>query len=121
MFFLKKNIESIQKLFSEIKNYINLQKELLQLTAAEKATTVITLLVVAVAFLFLGSFMFLFLACALAIYLGELFNNYAAGFGITAGVLLLLALLILIFRRQLIINPIARIMTKVIVRKKDGK
>lgn len=121
MFFLKKNIESIQKLFAEIKNYISLQKELLRLTAAEKATTVITLAVVAVAFLFLGSFIFLFCACALALYLSSLLNNYAAGFGITAGVLLLLVLLILLFRRQLVINPIARIMTKSIVDKKDGK
>lgn len=119
MFSNNKNIESIGQLFLEVKKYLELQKEYVKLDAAEKLTiTLSTILIVAV-LLLLGSIVLLFLTFALAYYLGNVLGSLPIGFSIIAAFVLLLAAIFYLNRNRMVIQPLARFMTKLIITKEE--
>ena len=120
MLFSHKNIGNIGKLFLEFKNYLELQKEFVKLDAAEKATIILSMAVIVAVLLLLGSIVLLFLAFALAYYLGEMLGCFPAGFGIAAAILLVLAAIFYINRNRMVVQPMARFMTRLFITKEDG-
>lgn len=100
------------KLFNDIKGYVKLQTDLLQIQAIEKLTRLLAKLFVIflgmVAVIGLLFYLLMAVAHALAPLLG-----FVASYAIVGGCYILILLIFLIFKKQLIINPILRMMVDI--------
>lgn len=117
MFSNNNSIESIGKLFSEFKKYLELQKEYVKLDATEKTIVILSAMIVTTIIILLSFIILLFLSFSLAYYLAGHINNLPLGFCITAGIILLVAGVFYLNRNRLVIQPLARFMTKLILTK----
>lgn len=98
-------------LYRELKDYVNLNIDSLKLNAAEKTVRLLsTLALVAVVFI-MAVLAFLFLTVALADLLALAVGTIWA-YTIMAAFYILLVVLAIIFKRQLIIDPVARFITR---------
>lgn len=120
MFSNSKNIESIGKLLLEFKKYLELQKEFVKLDATEKMTVILSAILIVTVLLLLGSIVLLFLTFALAYYLGYVLGSLSLGFGLISAFILLLTVIFYLNRNRMVIQPMARFMTKLILTKEDG-
>ena len=120
MFSNSKNIESIGKLLLEFKKYLELQKEFVKLDATEKMTVILSAILIVTVLLLLGSIVLLFLTFALAYYLGDVLGSLSLGFGLISAFILLLTVIFYLNRKRMVIQPMARFMTKLILTKEDG-
>ena len=120
MFSNSKNIESIGKLLLEFKKYLELQKEFVKLDATEKMTVILSAILIVTVLLLLGSIVLLFLTFALAYYLGDVLGSLSLGFGLISAFILLLTVIFYLNRNRMVIQPMARFMTKLIFTKEDG-
>lgn len=120
MFSNSKNIESIGKLLLEFKKYLELQKEFVKLDATEKMTVILSAIMIVTVLLLLGSIVLLFLTFALAYYLGDVLGSLSLGFGLISAFILLLTVIFYLNRNRMVIQPMARFMTKLILTKEDG-
>lgn len=120
MFSNSKNIESIGKLLLEFKKYLELQKEFVKLDATEKTTVILSAILIVTVLLLLGSIVLLFLTFALAYYLGDVLGSLSLGFGLISAFILLLTVIFYLNRNRMVIQPMARFMTKLILTKEDG-
>lgn len=120
MFSNSKNIESIGKLLLEFKKYLELQKEFVKLDATEKMTVILSTILIVTVLLLLGSIVLLFLTFALAYYLGDVLGSLSLGFGLISAFILLLTVIFYLNRNRMVIQPMARFMTKLILTKEDG-
>ena len=120
MFSNSKNIESIGKLLLEFKKYLELQKEFVKLGATEKMTVILSAILIVTVLLLLGSIVLLFLTFALAYYLGDVLGSLSLGFGLISAFILLLTVIFYLNRNRMVIQPMARFMTKLILTKEDG-
>ena len=120
MFSNSKIIESIGKLLLEFKKYLELQKEFVKLDATEKMTVILSAILIVTVLLLLGSIVLLFLTFALAYYLGDVLGSLSLGFGLISAFILLLTVIFYLNRNRMVIQPMARFMTKLILTKEDG-
>ena len=120
MFSNSKNIESIGKLLLEFKKYLELQKEFVKLDATEKMTVILSAILIVTVLLLLGSIVLLFLTFALAYYLGDVLGSLSLGFGLISAFILLLTVIFYLNRNRMVIQPMARFMTKLILTKEYG-
>lgn len=120
MFSNSKNIESIGKLLLEFKKYLELQKEFVKLDATEKMTVILSAILIVTVLLLLGSIVLLFLTFALAYYLEDVLGSLSLGFGLISAFILLLTVIFYLNRNRMVIQPMARFMTKLILTKEDG-
>ena len=120
MFSNSKNIESIGKLLLEFKKYLELQKEFVKLDATKKMTVILSAILIVTVLLLLGSIVLLFLTFALAYYLGDVLGSLSLGFGLISAFILLLTVIFYLNRNRMVIQPMARFMTKLILTKEDG-
>ena len=116
MFSNDKNIESIAQLVEVLKHYIGLQTEYLKLDVVDKVVrllTAITMTVVLVGLLVLAIIYLSFAAAyALAPFVGT-----AWGFGIVAGLYLVLLALFVVFRHQWIEKPLVKFLASLLMQK----
>lgn len=107
MFIDENNIQNIRQLVRELKAYIEMQKEYTRLELTEKLTILFSTLIFIIAIILLGMVVLFYLsfsfAYMIAPYVGGLIGSYA----IIAGIMLLFILIVVLFRKKLIINPIA--------------
>lgn len=80
--------------FQKGKEYIDTQIELLKLKAVSRVSRLLGSLILDVSKVILLLMTALFLSLALAFFLGEIFQSYALGFLATAGIFLLLVIII---------------------------
>ncbi len=108
MFSVNKNVESIQKLLLEFKNYYLLQKKFIRLDTAEKLTVILSAIGIALIILVLVSLMCFFGTMALAFYLGNTLNNIPLGFIIVAGIIAFVLIIFYWNRKRFVVEPLAR-------------
>ena len=111
---------NIGKLLLEFKKYLELQKEFVKLDATEKMTVILSAILIVTVLLLLGSIVLLFLTFALAYYLGDVLGSLSLGFGLISAFILLLTVIFYLNRNRMVIQPMARFMTKLILTKEDG-
>ncbi|MDE6282377.1 MAG: hypothetical protein K2L97_00125 [Muribaculaceae bacterium] len=103
-----------QAMKSSLKRLISLYIENAKLTAAEKLTLLISAAVMFITIFILTNIAMIFVAIAL-LQLLELALSPVASAAIMGGFFLLLVALVFLLRKPLIINPIARFMSKLIM------
>lgn len=106
-------LDEIKQLIAVLRRYITLNVEYAKLTAAEKITLLSSHLAVAVIIMVTGAFMLLFLGFSCA-ELFKLFMAPALAYLSTAGVFLILVVIVILLRKTLIINPISRFITSIL-------
>lgn len=110
-------IEEIRSVFEQSKSWVKLELEYAKLTVAEKLTMLMSALVLGFVCLLLGVVVLILLAFSLA----ELFKDImcpALAYLSTAGAIIVLLALIYAARRPLLLNPISRLITRVILDRK---
>ena len=112
------NRSFFRQIFEEGKKYLTLQFDYVKLTATEKISLIGSMtLVLILALIFMTGAMF-YLSFAL-VYLMEPYIGLMWSYAVLAGIALLCAVVVIVFRTPLIINPITRFLTKVLLSDND--
>lgn len=111
---METNKETAQSLWIRIKEVLTLKYEYARLTLAEKLTMLLTMLVVGFATLLLLMITLFFMSVALAEWMA-----LSIGMGwsclIVAGIYLVLVGVLVMFRKQLVADPLSRFITKLML------
>lgn len=105
--------DSFDELAKLVRVYLTLRLNLFKLSFIEKASRAISLSWTFTIGAVFFSFFLGFASIALALWLGDMFDSTALGFLLISGFYFLLFLLFLLFRRQLIMRPIIKIMAEI--------
>ncbi|AIM39221.1 hypothetical protein ACFX5U_21275 [Sphingobacterium sp. SG20118] len=92
---------SLSGTFQKTKEYLDSQLNLIRLKTVERSSRLIASLIVDAAKLILTLFILFFLCLALGFYLGEVLGSYSLGFLATAGIFIIIVLLIRVFESKL--------------------
>lgn len=118
MFPNDKTIDNLQSLFTEVKNYMELQKDYIKLDIAHKLIVLLSTLILILVLVVLSMIALFYLSFTLAYLLephvGGLINSYA----IITGGILLLGLFIYWFRQRLIIQPLTNFLANLLLNDK---
>jgi hypothetical protein len=107
--------ESVSALSDHVKEYINLRTELLKLILVEKLSRLTSLLLLLIIILVILMFGGVFLGLAFVLWYGQHAGPMWAGALIVTGVMILMALLLILFRKRLLLNPVIVEMSKIIM------
>ena len=105
MFADDKSVENIQQLFIEFKKYLELQKEYTKLEVTEKLSILLSTLILVLLVVILGVVVLFHLSFTLVYVLAPLVDGLIASYALIACFHVLLIILLVLFRKRLIINP----------------
>ena len=108
-----------KKLFTEARKYFSLEWDYTKLTAVEKLAILLSATAFVAVVIIISSFA---LFCVFSALISVLANALGCTWGanlIAAGILLLLLLVVFAFKKQLIVNPIARFVSKLFLKPDD--
>ena len=105
-------LEEIRSIFDQSKTWLRLELEYAKLTIAEKLTLLMSTLIIGFVCLLLGVVVLIMLAFSFAEAF-RLIMDPALAYLSTAGVICLLLILLYLLRKPLLLNPIARLITRV--------
>ena len=108
--------------FTEIKDrfqaYVTDRLTLVKLQAVEKISVAAAAIISGVLLMVLGLFLLIFVSITLGFLFSHWLDSYAAGFGIVAGIYLLLVLLVVFFGKKLFGNAITHKLIQNFLKKK---
>lgn len=99
---MENTFAKMEELADMVKDYVNNRIELVKLTAAEKSSSVVAVLIAGLVIAAIFTFFIVFAGVALALVLGEWMGKTWAGLLIVAGLYLLLGIIIWAAREKLI-------------------
>ena len=103
---------SFEELISSLKEYFNIQKKIIKLEAAEKASEFFSEAASMIIVVGLFFAVFFFLSFALAYGLSSLLGSMFYGFAIVAGLYLLIAIILFSGKERLLKTPMMNLMIK---------
>ncbi|MBD5196234.1 MAG: phage holin family protein [Muribaculaceae bacterium] len=112
----EKLTDEIKDLLMQGKEWARLEVEYAKLTFAEKVTVLMSTLIIGAICLLMGMVVLIMLAFSL-VELFKLMMAPALAYLTVAGIICVLALAIYLLRRPLMLNPIARFLTRLIISK----
>jgi len=105
-------VENFQQLYDDIKKYVELQTDYLKVEFVEKLTILLsTLLIIMLVFVLAIAALF-YLSFSLAYLLQPLVGGLTISFCIVSVLYVLLILVLFVYRKKLIINPIVRLLSR---------
>lgn len=121
MFADDKSIENIRQLFIECKKYIELQKEYTKLEVMEKLSVLLSTLLLVLLVVILSMVVLFHLSFTLVYILAPLVGSLMASFAIMTCFHLLLIVLLIIFRKQLILTPTVKFVAGLFTKSSTSK
>ena len=109
-----------KSLIANIKEYINIQVDLLKINLVEKLSQIISLLIGLIVGSLLALVIIVYLSVTLVYWLGTIFNSLLPGLLIISGVFILLFVLFYINRNKLFLNAIVRMINKILFEKEQS-
>lgn len=109
----------IRQLIIDIKKYFQLQQNLLKVEAVEKLTILMGMFLLLILLMILGTGALFYILYALAYLLEPYVGGLVTSFGIIGFFYLLLLVLIVVLRKPLILNPLARFLYKLFLKDSD--
>ena len=106
-------------LIDDIKKYLLLKKEFYYLDVLEKCSLFLGYMILLIAVLLLGCFALLTLSFAIAYILGDILGSFIGGFLIITAFYIVLIIILFVFKKQILINPIVRVLNKTLFKKID--
>lgn len=107
------------QVWDEVKNYISTEVDYAKYSFTESTTVIVSKICLAGVIALLGTIALFFLAMSAAEWLTTLLDSAACANLIVAAVFLIAIGVVVIFRRALIVNPLARLISKAILKPKD--
>ena len=107
--------KQISGIWSEIKETVSLNIEYAKLTATEKVTVLFSMAALAAVCLILASFVIFLISLGLMLLLAKSTGLFGACM-IMAGIYAVFIVTVLLLRRQLVIDPVARFISRLILR-----
>lgn len=101
-----KILNQLKDVGEHFKEYIESEKELLKLKAVKAISGSAAQFITAIFLIMLFHIALAIFGIWLGVYLGEILDSYTLGFGISALAFVFLFILIIVFRKPLLINPI---------------
>ena len=103
-----------KSLVNNVKDYADLQLQLLKLNIVEKTSQILSLLIVIIAGTILLMAAFVYFSMMFVLWMKTLMGSLTYGFLIIAGFFLLLFILFVLLRKKMIINPIIKKMSSIL-------
>ena len=119
MFASDKSIESLRQLFIEFKKYLNLQQEYTRLEVTEKLSVLLSMLILVLLTVILCMMALFYLSFTLAWVLAPAVGSITLGFSLIAILYIILALLLVAFRKRLIIDPMVKFLARLFLKPTD--
>jgi high-affinity Fe2+/Pb2+ permease len=116
---MEKTFAKVEELADTVKEYVNNRIESAKLTAAEKSSAVVAVLIAGLIVAVIFTFFIVFAGVALSLVLGEWIGKTWAGFLIVAGFYLLLGVIIWAARDKIIRLPIMNALIKQLFREEN--
>ena len=108
----------IEMLFEKVENYTKTSVELIKLSAIEKTSEAVSVLVSHITIIVLVAFFLLFINIGISLWIGKLIGEYYIGFLIVSFVYLILGLVFFKFKASLIERPINGLMINTLLKNK---
>lgn len=121
MFADDKSIETLQQLFIEFKKYLELQKQYTKLEITEKLTVLLSTLILVLTVIILGMVALFYLSFTIAYMLTPYVGGVTVSFGIITCFHILLIVLLVSFRKQIIIHPMLKFIAGLFFDKSNQK
>lgn len=118
MFSTDKTIDNLQTLFTEVKHYVDLQKDYVKLDITHKLTILLSTLILILVLVVLGMIALFYLSFTLAYVLEPLVGGLTTSYAIITGGILLLGALIYVCRQRLIIQPLTNFLANLLLNDK---
>ncbi len=109
------NVKILERLVRNLKRYVDLKLESLRLDAVSRITMLLSAVLIGVVFFCLASLVAVMLSFAAVFYLAPLVGGYVVAGGVVALFYIVVALLLFVFRRSLIIDPITRFLVSLLL------
>ncbi|NCC99188.1 MAG: hypothetical protein EOL95_05710 [Bacteroidia bacterium] len=109
-----------KQLLNDAKEYISLRYDLLRLEVLEKLSLILSLFILIVVSVMLALVAFVYFSLAFAYYLKSLLGSMTPGLCIIGGIFILMLILIALLRKQLIINPLIKHVSKILFKDNDN-
>jgi hypothetical protein len=116
---MEKTFAKVEELADTVKEFVNNRIESAKLTAAEKGSAVVAVLIAGLIVAVIFTFCIVFAGVALSLVLGEWIGKTWAGFLIVAGFYLLLGIIIWAARDKIIRLPIMNVLIKQLFREEN--
>lgn len=110
-----------KKLWEDVKGYASLQLSYGKLTAVEKLSVLLSTVAVALILLVIASFVLFNLAMSAVLLLGDLLGKVWVAYLIVAVLLTIGFIVVVVMRKQWIINPVTRFITRLFLTPDDDK
>lgn len=111
----------LKQLFVDIKNHLKLEVDYGKLTAVEKLTILLSRMAIVGLFAMIGGMAFFYLTSTIAEVVTKLSGNAWLADLVVMGILVLVMVLVYGFRKQWIIDPIARFISKLFLNSNDDE
>lgn len=108
------NSSTVKTLWQRLRDLATLKYEYARLTLAEKLTMIFSMLILCLIGIFISMISIFFLSVAISQWIAESIGAIWSSV-IIAGFYLILLILLIGFRKQLIINPVAKFVTRLII------
>jgi len=118
MFVNDKTIDNLQSLLTEVKKYIDLQKDYVKLDITHKLTILLSTLILILILVVLGMIALFYLSFTLAYVLEPFVGGLTISYAIITGGILLISLLVYLFRQRLIIQPLTDFLANLFINDK---
>lgn len=111
-----KNIDSLLQLVTELKKYFLLQRDYVQLHLTIKLILLLSALMLTFIVMVLGGMLVFHCSCMAVYWLAPYVGGVTAGHAVIVAVLLLLSLGVYLFRKQLVVRPISRFVSHLLLK-----
>lgn len=111
--------DKIQSLWTEVKEYLELQKQYLLMDTAEKLTVLLSAVATAVVCMTIGAMALFFLLFAFATWIGQIAGNAFLGYLVMGILLLILMAIVYIGHNRWIIQPLSRLVVGIFLGSPD--
>ncbi|MCM1319746.1 MAG: hypothetical protein NC217_05135 [Muribaculaceae bacterium] len=107
----KSFMDQIKELLALGKRYLKLQTDCIRLEVAEKSTILLSSLALGLICILIGALIIVLLAMSAVCAFGTFLEPWLA-YLCVAGIMLLLVVLMIVLRKYILVNPIAKLLTK---------
>ena len=118
MFATDRTIDNLQALFTEVKHYVDLQKDYVKLDITHKLTILLSTLILIFILVVLGMIALFYLSFTLAYVLEPYVDGLTNSYAIITGGILVIGILIYAFRQKLIIQPLTNFLANLLLNDK---
>lgn len=107
--------DKIETLTKNVQEYINIRVEIVKLLATDKASSILAKIVFGFIVSLVALLFVIFISMALGYYMSTLTGSTFSGFLIVTGLHLIMGLVLISYRKKLVINPIRNILIRQIL------